>query len=586
MKRLFFLMAASAAFFSCNKEVPAQVGQDDVVEYQTVTIKVDTIKTVTSKTQVDASGKVTWNEGDVIRVCMPANTNRSDGKKYYGLTADFTMQGEDGAASGFFQGSWNSSADCANYGYVMYPASVEFSSEWNSYYYRESTTLAYTIPEVQNAVDNTFDKDLNLSYGSISKSALNNNNASVSFHNMLGLIRIELPQEDLNIESITIESTNSNGSGVLCGRAVLNPVMSNGVYNISVATYPSNTPKITLKKEDGSELTPGAAYYAVVWPDHSHESLKLTFTNTDGLEAVRETKNTSPITFNAGEFRTLPIKSLSFDVAPYLDVDVTSLDMLARGSSSSFFVTANNTWEAVSSNTSWLTISADHDSKMIHVTATANPEPTTRTATITISSADLTRTVTVTQPPVYYRAASTSPVSAAANLEDGALYMIYFATGGSNNQIDSYCWKTNWDGDVSAQSFSNKAADATNDMVFKFHKTSSISGSWKTDGQKYNSACSGRLQSEYNGKYQTAGGSTILDFAGASSTDGVELIFANQWSDDTVFGSDIDVYNEDSRANTIYWTGGSSRSSGNLAWSSNMGSVPRKWFFIKVQEVQ
>lgn len=47
----------------------------------------------------------------------------------------------------------------------------------------------------------------------------------------------------------------------------------------------------------------------------------------------------------------------------------------------------------------------------------------------------------------------------------------------------------------------------------------------------------------YNQKYQVAGGATILDFAGESLYDAVDLIFANQWNQGTPEdGSDIDIY--------------------------------------------
>ena len=64
------------------------------------------------------------------------------------------------------------------------------------------------------------------------------------------------------------------------------------------------------------------------------------------------------------------------------------------------------------------------------------------------------------------------------------------------------------------------------------------------------------------------------------------LIFVNQWNEGTPEnGSDIDIYNYDSKTQTIYWTGGSSRGNYNLAWGAT-SNVPRKWFFVKVTEVE
>lgn len=92
-------------------------------------------------------------------------------------------------------------------------------------------------------------------------------------------------------------------------------------------------------------------------------------------------------------------------------------------------------------------------------------------------------------------------------------------------------------------------------------------------------------------KYQVAGGATILDFAGESLYDAVDLIFANQWNQGTPEdGSDIDIYDYASKTSgtkqTIYWNGGTNRNSGySLAWGTT-ANVPRKWFFVKVQEVK
>lgn len=160
----------------------------------------------------------------------------------------------------------------------------------------------------------------------------------------------------------------------------------------------------------------------------------------------------------------------------------------ARGATNSFFVVANNPVSVSSPSNGWLSVT--YDGSQVTVVAAANTEPVERTATITITSADITKTVTVTQPPVYYRSSTGSPITAASDLEDGAFYMIYFATGTNNNQIDSYCWKTDYtNGDVSAYKFSDKTANATCDLVFKYHKTSSISGSWKTDSQREVPGC-------------------------------------------------------------------------------------------------
>ena len=588
MKKSLFIVLIAA--ISCVKETPqVEKYEDDALgTFQEVSFEATLPSHVNDlKSQIDGENHVTWSAGDAVKICMPAYEGTQSYKKYYGVTQVFTAQGSGGEGRALFKGTWNTSAQCKSNGFVFYPQSVEFESIVNNTDWTKSTTTYYTLPQVQDAVDNTFASNLNPSYAPISKADLDANNAQVTFFNICSLLRITLPSEDYHLKKITIESTSDNGSGRLSGKAQLS-LVSVSLGN-EIANYVSTSPQIILQRPDGdeSELTPGASYYAVVWAGNNHKGLRFTFTNKDGKECVKE--YASQVNFYRNFCKTVSITSgLDFSEAPYLNCDQEDFTVAARGATNSFFVVANNPVSVSSPSNGWLSVT--YDGSQVIVVAAANTEPVERTATITITSAGITKTVTVTQPPVYYQSTTGTPITTAASLEDGALYMIYFATGSQNNQIDTYCWKTDYtNGDVSAYYFSNKTAKATCDLVFKYHKSSSISGSWKTDNQKYESAASGYLQSMYNQKYQVAGGATILDFAGESLNDAVNLIFANQWNEGTPEkGSDIDIYDyayKTTTRRTIYWTGGSYRGNYNLAWGTT-ANVPRKWFFVKVQEVK
>lgn len=584
MKKSLFIVLIAA--ISCVKETPQveKYENDALGTFQEVSFEATLPSHVNDvKSQIDGENHVTWSAGDVVKICMPAYEGYESYKKYYGVTQVFTSQGSGGEGRALFKGTWNTSAQCKSNGFVFYPQSVEFESIVNNTDWTKSTTTYYTLPQVQDAVDNTFASNLNPSYAPITKADLDANNAQVTFLNICSLLRITLPSEDYHLKKITIESTSDNGSGRLSGKAQLSLVSVSPGNEI--VSYVSTSPQIILQRPDGdeSELTPGASYYAVVWAGNNHKGLRFTFTNKDGKECVKE--YASQVNFYRNVCKTVSITSgLDFSDAPYLNCDQEDFILAARGATHTFTYTANNDVEVSVSDNNWLTIS--HVGMQVTVEAMENTEPVSRSATITMKSSNLTKQITVTQPPVYYQSTTGTPITTAASLEDGALYMIYFATGNSNNQIDSYCWKTDYTtGDVSAYQFSDKTANATCDLVFKFTKSSTISGSWQTDGQDYLSASSGYLSSEYNKKYQAASGSTILDFAASDTGSAAELIFANQWSTDSVYGSDIDIWNSAARSNTIYWSGGTSRTSGALGWGST-SNVPRKWFFVKVQEVE
>lgn len=583
MKKILFF-AAFAAICSCVKVEPSLIpGTSDApeqVEVKEVTITADYPKPASdqdakSKTQIIGDGNVQWSPEDKVAICFPIDGySLYDYKTYTNYSIQFTSQNQEASESALFKGEWPVRSYNTSWGAVFYPETITFSSVSTYQQRRAVTTLKYTIPDVQYVEDNSFAKGVNLAYAPVSKAYMDVNKVSVEFRNLCALIKVVLPQEDHNIKSIKVESTSSNNDGVLHGEAVLSINTDNG--NVSISSYPSNKPSLMLQKADGSDLTPGAAYYAVVWPNRSHAGFKFTFKDENGNEAEKFTPEGLTFTPYAGQYLEFNIRSLDFVIAPILDLSETVVTPEAKGSEESFFVVANNPWSASKTDSPWLTLVEDQEQNLVRLIAEANPNPVSRTATVTVTSSDLTRTVTVTQPPVYYQSTTGTPITAASDLEDGALYMIYFATGSQNNQIDTYCWKIDNDGNVLKNGFADRTAKATNDCVFKFYKTS------RTSWQSYHAVASGYLQSEYNGKYQVSGGATILDFAGASTSDAVELIFGNQWPDTNSStgyerGSDIDIWNSSSY--TIYWNGNS------LAWGGT-GNVPRKWFFVKVQEVK
>lgn len=588
MKKILFF-AALAAFVACAKLAPEQTetpGNSDMpeqVEPQEVTIYATAPDT---KTQLVDGGNVKWSAGDEISICFPITNGYLSGySKYSSYPLSFVSQNTELLENALFKGNWTSQSYFNAYGVAIYPSTVNFSSysEYKSYR-QTTTTFDYTIPDVQYVEDNSFAKDVNLAYAPLSKSDMDANNASVTFKNLCALIRIVLPGENYNIKEIHVESETYNAdigvkSGVLHGNATLSFDYSSG--EMRIGTWPTNTPLITLKKSDGSNLTPGAAYYAVVWPEKSHAGIKLTFIDANGNEAVKQTPSGKNYTFNAGEYHTFNISSLSFDEAPYLNiVGATSLSVPARGATNSFMVVANNPVSVSSPSNGWLSVT--YDGSQVTAVAAANEGVTERTATITITSAGETKTVTVTQPPVYYTIGSV--VLGARALEDQAMYVVFFggSTQGSGNKEQTYCWTTDLEGDMAMASLTDKSQKVTANYVFKFHKTQSFTNNWMTDGQSYSNASSGYLQSMYNGKYQSANvASSMLDFIADDKASATELIFAGWWQGES--GADLDIWDYATRSSgkkTMYWTGSY------LNFSTDTNVYPRKWFFYKVTEVE
>lgn len=559
MKKSLFIVLIAA--ISCVKETPqVEKYEDDALgTFQEVSFEATLPSHVNDvKSQIDGENHVTWSAGDAVKICMPAYEGWESYKKYYGVTQVFTSQGSGGEGRALFKGTWNTSAQCKSNGFVFYPQSVEFESIYNTTYSQGSTTTYYTLPQVQDAVDNTFASNLNPSYAPITKADLDANNAQVTFRNICSLLRITLPSEDYHLKKITIESTSDNGSGRLSGKAQLS-LVSDSPGN-EIVGYVSTSPQIILQRPDGdeSELTPGASYYAVVWAGNNHKGLRFTFTNKDGKECVKE--YASQVNFYRNFCKTVSITSgLDFSEAPYLNCDQEDFTVAARGATNSFFVVANNPVSVSSPSNGWLSVT--YDGSQVIVVAAANTEPVERTATITITSAGITKTVTVTQPPVYYKRGAV--VDDVRNLNENDSYMI-FNTNTNWVETDK-CWKlTDRAGNLSATSFND--GKITVDQLFKFKKSSSsVASNWNG----YSEVIVGSLYSPYNSYYLT----TTFRFEGSGS--GINFIFASSWGGAT--SNDIDIWNYNNTTQTLKWSNG-------LAWGSNdaQGASARKFYIYKV----
>lgn len=564
MKRILFIItliafAACAKFAPEHSQTSAGTDMTEPVETKEVTIYAsapdNSVPALPASKTVLEGNKVKWSAGDVVKVCFPVHKNLWDSSIHYGRTFLFTSQGGGGEESVLFKGEWSSASDYNSYGFIVYPQSVDYSCSYNAYSAAWSETFTYTLPEVQGAVDNSFAKDLNLAYAPVSKADMDANTVEATFKNLCALIRIVLPQEEYNIKSITIESTNLNGSGVLHGKAALKYGSSDGV--VSVQTYPTLTPKITLKKADDSNLTPGAAYYAVVWPTRTHTALKFTFTDADGNEAVKQTGNNN-YTFNAGQYYTFNITSLSFNVAPTLSVGTNNVVINKKGSTSEVAVISNTDWTATSS-ASWLT--ATKSSGQVSLSASANKEADTRTATVTLTAGDLSRTITVTQSPVTYSTTG-SALTAATSLTDGQMYVV------ARYVNREHYWSVNSDQQLVITEKSN-TSEFTCPQVFVFRRDDSRIVDINYGSGKYTYRCAGAWQSVWNDKYLDH------DFALASSV--YYFTMQNAWG--STSSEDFDIYktatnnemaNVNSALDDFYW--------------GNGGTDYYKWSFYPVTE--
>ena len=392
MRKYFYYFAAIAALASCAKENP--VIENPVSEPQEVTIQAVAPST---KTQLVDGTDVQWTPGDKIKMCFDVKTWVSN-NVWTGV--QFENIGESVAESAIFTGSVDVN-NVQDYGFVVYPTSFKFDSRTTgSSDANYTTTISHVLPSAQPAVENTFASDLNLSYAPVTKKQVNNNISykdpiKVTFKNMCALIKVNLPAENYNVKEILIESASKG----LTGEYSMLWEASSTKQTLKLNSFKSEVKEVTIANEDGSNLTPGTSYYAVVWPGQ-HSGLTFTFTDENGLVCVKNLNEI--VNCEVGKITGINVKSFEFKEAePELTTNNSSLNFAAAGGSSSFSFNTNKNW-TITLDQSWLTLDKtsgepSKDAISVNATCAENTAYTSRTANIEISAGGLTQTITVTQ---------------------------------------------------------------------------------------------------------------------------------------------------------------------------------------------
>ena len=393
MKKVFMFFAAVAALASCAKENP--VTENPVSEPQEVTIEA---VAATTKTQLVDGTNVQWTPGDKIKMCFEAKTWESN-NVWTGV--EFENNGESVSESAFFTGSVDVNK-AQEYGFVVYPTSFKFDSRTSGGYGENCTTnISHVLPSAQPAVENTFASDLNLSYAPVTTKQVEANISNktpieVTFQNMCALIKVTLPAEEHNVNNIMIESTSAG----LTGDRSLTWAAEYAKQELKLGNFKSAVNEVSLANTDGSNLTPGASYYAVVWPGQ-HNGLTFTFTDENGLVCVKNLNMT--VNCEVGKITEINVKTLEFKEAePELTVSTTSMEFGAASETKSLTFNTNKNWTITTDASTWIEVSpksgeASKDAISVDVKCYENTQYQSRTGNITISAGGLTKTIKVTQ---------------------------------------------------------------------------------------------------------------------------------------------------------------------------------------------
>ena len=391
MKRVLFFFAAAMALASCVKEEPTNnwEGGEGVVTINAVAPK--------TKTQLVDGTDVQWTPGDKIKMCFDVQPNFSN--KKYGPTAELESPGTEVSEKTFFKGSIDMT-NAGVYGFLAYPSTISFESSgetWTDF----KTVVSYNLASNQTAVENTFAPNLNLSWDKVTKTQVNDNidkksQINAQFKNMCALIKVTLPKEEYNVNEIKIESASAG----LTGDRSLTWEATSSKQELKLGNFKSAVNEVTLANEDGSNLTPGASYYAVVWPGQ-HNGLTFTFTDATGKVCVKNLNET--VNCEVAKITEINVKGLEFKEAePELTVSTSAMEFGTAQETKSFTFNTNKNWTITTDGSLWFEVSpksgeASKDAISVNVKCYENTQYQSRTGNITISAGGLTQTIKVTQ---------------------------------------------------------------------------------------------------------------------------------------------------------------------------------------------
>lgn len=598
MKKILFCLAAFAALVSCTKENP--IDNTPAVEYQTITFEAAAPSAEdndATKTTLVEGNLVHWSNGDQVKVGFFPALEYSNILNQNGIfTANFEETSTESTYFTTDNWAWaTSESNYRDYGIAAYPDEatvLSYVNRGNSKYDDATTEISYDLPSEQIAVLNSFQSGVNFSYAKVSKADFIANKASLNFINACALLKITLPSTAADVKSIAVSSKNDVA---LSGKFEI-PFGKEGYYHDDPwATGYANSdgtltfqavagnPSVSIVAPEGETLKPGGTYYVVVWPGTHGSGLDFEFTNSEGLTCKKSLA--SSVTFTRAKVERFNfVSALDFSFVAELELDTESLSFTKDGGSSTVSVTSNTDW-TVSDDADWLTVSAQSGkgNGSVTVTAAANTTYEARTATITVTAGTVTKNISVTQDAAERKYRLKSAVTAAADLKEGSMYVIFFAGGSSNNSLTNYCWEINDNGMINRVSSSSvTGTEFTSKNVFIFDNASSPDESQLTSSNNgYGSKISGKLKSVHNNNYVT----NSLVFGYQDAAGGSTMMFGNRWGN-SEYGHDIDIWfrirlmnNSYSYDQTLYWDGSSLK----LGSTSN---TPRKWFFFEVEEVQ
>ena len=245
MKRFSYIMlaAAVAVLASCAKEQSPSVESISPVMVQ----KTFSADLAATKTSLEDGKYVYWTEGDKISIFdnLSVTNNVFAASNINGAGAEFTGYVAEGATQ-----------------YV-----AVFPYKFGHTYVSSTNTVTATFPQIQKAVTNGFDKDVNLSVAV-------SDGEKLMFRNVCALMKITIPEGVNNVRAISLANESARMSGKL---AVT--FDAEGTFTVAGDGSDVNSSREVSLDNGGKAMAPGD-YYIVVMPG-TYKKMFMAVTTTD-----------------------------------------------------------------------------------------------------------------------------------------------------------------------------------------------------------------------------------------------------------------------------------------------------------------
>ena len=245
MKRFSYIMlaAAVAVFASCAKEQNPSVESAAPIMVQ----KTFSADLVATRTSLENGKYVYWTEGDKISVFdnVSMKNNVFAASNINGSGAEFTGYVADGASE-----------------YV-----AVFPYRFGNTYATSPTKVTATFPQIQKAVTNGFDTDVNLSVAI-------SDGEKLLFRNVCALMKITIPEGVTNVRTISLANESARMSGKMSVQ-----FDSEGAFTVTGDGNDTNSSREVSLDNGGKAMAPGD-YYIVVMPG-TYKKMFMAVTTTD-----------------------------------------------------------------------------------------------------------------------------------------------------------------------------------------------------------------------------------------------------------------------------------------------------------------